>query len=118
MQGNIFICLNEVTYNGLIPVELEGKYSRKVYDDEGVLTEVLGTTFSDVGVDNRIKFGGVIELNIDDSKHFVLELDCSWLGGEVSALLALGDTLDYPSNCLMTNKEAMELIKENQESIN
>jgi hypothetical protein len=114
MQGNIFICLNRATYKGLIPTELEGKYSRKSYDEEGTLIEVLPTTFEELGADNRIKFGNVIEVAIEDSKYFVLELDCSWLGGEVSALLDLGSSLSYPNNCLMTNKEAMELIKANQ----
>jgi len=117
MKGNIFICLNEVTYLGSIPTELEGRYARKSYDDEGVLSEVLDTTFEEVGVDGRTKFGSVIELNIDDSKYYVLELDCSWLGGEVSALLDLGDALDYPSNCLMTNEEAITLIADNREDI-
>ena len=115
MQGNIFICLNEATYNGSIPSELEGQYARKSYDEEGDLIEVLNTTFKEVAIDNRVKFGNVIELSIEDATHYVLELDCSWLGGEVSALLALGNSLEYPSNCLMTNKEAMKLIGDNQE---
>jgi len=115
MQGNIFICLNRATYKGSIPTELEGKYSRKSYDEEGALTEVLATTFEDVATDNRIKFGNVIELNIADDTFHVVELDCSWLGGEVSALLDLGFGLNYPNNCLMTNAEAMVLIRENQD---
>jgi len=115
MQGNIFICLNRATYKGLIPTELEGKYSRKVYDEEGALIETLDTTFEQLGADNRIKFGNVIEFKIGAKKYFVLELDCSWLDGSVSALLGLGSNMNYPNNCLMTNKEAMELIKDNQD---
>lgn len=114
MIGNVFICLNEATYLGIIPSELEGKYSRKIYNEEGVLTEVLDTTFEMVAFDNRIKFGGVVELNIDKVTYYVVELDCSWLGGGVSALLNLGRGLSYPSNCLMTNAEAIELIRDNQ----
>jgi len=114
MKGNIFICLNEAAYLGNIPRELEGKYSRKIYNEEGNLTEVLATTFEEVASDNRIKFGNVIEVAIEDSKYYVVELDCSWLGGEVSALLNLGRGLSYPSNCLMTSAEAMELIRDNQ----
>jgi len=117
MQGNIFICLNEVTYKGNIPVELQGEYARKVYDEEGNLTEVLGTTFEEVAADNRVKFGSVIELIIDSSKYYVLELNVSWLSGGVSALLALGSASTYPNNCLLTNEEAMELIASNTEDI-
>jgi len=116
MKGNIFICLNRETYKGLIPSKLEGKYARKVYDLDNDLVEVIPTTFEDVGVDNRVKFGSVIEFKIKNKRYFVLELDCSWLGGEVSALLALGDSLEYPSNCLMTNEEAMALIAANTDN--
>jgi len=113
MKGNIFICLNEATYKGLIPAKLEGKYARKVYDIDNDLVEVLPTTFEEVASDNRIKFGSVIQFKIGTRKYFVIELDCSWLGGEVSTLLDLGSKLNYPNNCLMTNAEAMELIRDN-----
>jgi len=113
MKGNIFICLNEATYKGLIPAKLEGKYARKVYDIDNDLVEVLPTTFEEVASDNRIKFGSVIQFKIGTRKYFVIELDCSWLGGEVSTLLDLGSKLNYPNNCLMTNSEAMELIRDN-----
>lgn len=118
MKGNIFICLNRATYKGLIPAKLEGKYARKVYDIDNDLVEVLPTTFEEVASDNRVKFGNVVELNISKAKYYVIELDCSWLGGEVSTLLDLGSKLNYPNNCLMTNAEAMELIRTNtKESI-
>jgi len=113
MKGNIFICLNKATYKGLIPSKLEGNYARKVYDIDNDLVEVLPTTFEEVAIDNRVKFGNVVELNICKAKYYVVELDCSWLGGEVSTLLDLGSKLNYPSNCLMTNAEAMELIRDN-----
>ncbi|CAI8291912.1 MAG: Uncharacterised protein [Cryomorphaceae bacterium] len=114
MKGNIFICLNRATYKGLIPKELEGKYARKVYDEEGEFVKLLPTTFEEVASDNRIKFGSVIQFKIGTRKYFVIELDCSWLGGEVSTLLDLGSKLNYPNNCLMTNSEAMELINSNK----
>jgi len=117
MIGNIFMCLNESTYNSNIPFELEGDYARKVYDEEGNLTEVLDTTFKEVCEDNRIKFGSVIELNIDDVNYFVIELNASWLNGGVSALLDLGSGWSYPNNCLMSNQEAMELINANQSEL-
>ena len=114
MKGNIFICLNRATYKGNIPTELEGKYSRKVYDEDGELIEILPTTFEKMASDNRIKYGGVLEFKIGAKKYFVIELDCSWLDGSVSALLDLGSDLAYPNNCLMTNEEAMVLVRANQ----
>ena len=98
MTGNIFICLNEATYNGEIPVELQGSYSRMSYDLDDDIVEVLPTTFKEVGEDGKRKFGAVVEFN------------ASWLQSEVSALINLGNGLDYPNNTLMTNKEAISLI--------
>jgi len=110
MIGNIFICLEEQTYKGLIPEELEGSYARKTYDEDGELLNILPTTFEEVGVDNRIKFGSVIEIDVNGAKHYVMEFNASWLQSEVTALIALGDVLNYPSNTLLTNSEAISLI--------
>ena len=114
MIGNIFICLDEQTYLGLIPEELQGSYSRKSYDEDGNLVAILDTTFEEVGIDNRRKFGAVIELDVNGAKHFVMEFNASWLQSEVSTLIGLGAGLSYPSNTLLTNSEAIELINANQ----
>ena len=116
MVGNIFICLNEATYNGLIPKELQGSYSRTSSDEEGNLIEVLPTTFKEVGEDGRRRFGSVVEITIDDAKFYIMEFNASWLQSEVSALINLGNGLRFPNNTLMTNKEAIELISLNESS--
>ena len=113
MVGNIFICLNEATYKGTIPTVLEGSYARKTYDDDGSLVSVLSTTFEEVGEDNKRKFGAVIQLSIEDDNFYVMEFNASWRQSEVSALLALGSGLSYPNNTLLTNEEAIDLIRLN-----
>ena len=110
MVGNIFICLNEATYNGEIPTELQGSYSRISRDEEGELVAVLPTTFAQIGEDNKRKFGGVVEVEVNGNVYYIIEFNASWLQSEVSALLSLGDGLRYPNNTLMTNSEALELI--------
>ena len=112
MIGNVFICLDEQTYLGLIPTELQGSYARKTYDDDGNLLSILPTTFEEVGIDNRRKFGAVIELDVNGSVYFVMEFNASWLQSEVTALISLGDGLSYPSNTLLTNAEAISLINQ------
>ena len=114
MVGNIFICLNEATYNGEIPTELQGSYSRISRDKEGELVAVLPTTFRRVGMDNKRKFGSVVEIKVNGNVYYIMEFNASWLQSEVSALINLGNGLDYPNNTLMTNKEAIELINLNQ----
>ena len=114
MVGNIFICLNEATYNGEIPTELQGSYSRISRDEEGELVAVLPTTFAQIGEDNKRKFGGVVEVEVNGNVYYIMEFNASWLQSEVSALFRLGKGLRYPNNTLMTNKEAIALIQENQ----
>ena len=117
MIGNIFICLNEATYNGEIPTELQGSYARVSGDEEGNLIEILPTTFKEVGEDGKRKFGAVVELTIDEAKFYIMEFNASWLQSEVSALFNLGSGLDYPNNTLMTNKEAVAVIQSNQDEL-
>ena len=112
-----FICLNEATYNANIPLEFMGRYARVERDEEDELVSILPTTFKEVGEDNRRAYGSVIELTINDAKFYVMELDASWLSGEVSALLSLGANLTYPNNTLLTNAEAIELIKANTDDL-
>ena len=110
MVGNIFICLNEATYNSEIPTELQGSYSRISRDEEGELVAVLPTTFAQIGEDNKRKFGGVVEVEVNGNVYYIMEFNASWLQSEVSALFRLGKGLRYPNNTLMTNSEAVELI--------
>jgi len=117
MVGNIFICLNEATYRGEIPRELQGSYSRISTDEEGELIAVLPTTFAQIGDDNKRKFGSVVEIEVNGSVYFIMEFNASWLQSEVSALISLGDGLKYPNNTLMTNKEAAKLIQGNQNDV-
>ena len=112
-----FICLNEQTYNSDIPVELVGRYARVEKDEEGVLVDVLPTTFAEVGEDNKTEYGSVVEITINDAKFYVMELEASWLNGEVSALIDLGEGLSYPNNTLLTKEEAKSLIKANQNDL-
>lgn len=118
MIGNVFICLDEATYKGFIPNELQGSYARKAYDEDGNLLAILETTFEEVGEDNRIKFGSVIEVTVNESVYYIMEFNASWLQSEVSALISLGSGLNYPNNTLLTNKEARELIIDNQTDLN
>jgi len=112
-----FICLNEQTYNSEIPLELLGRYARVELDEEGVLVGVLPTTFAEVGEDNKTAYGSVVELNINDAKFYVMELEVSWLSGEITALIDLGEGLSYPNNTLLTREEAKSLIKANQDDL-
>lgn len=114
MRGNVYICLNESTYEDLIPTELVDKYGISVLDDEGVETSKTTPTFKELGEVNKHLFGNVITVTIDSENYYVMELDASWSSSEVSALIALGSGLSSPNNTLMTNKEAIAFINANR----
>ncbi len=113
MRGNVYISLNESTYEDLIPTELVDKYGISVLDDEGVETSKTTPTFKELGEVNKHLFGPVITVTVDSVNYYVMELEVSWTSSEVSALIALGLGLSSPNNTLMTNKEAINFINEN-----
>jgi len=41
-----------------------------------------------------------------------MEFNASWLQSEVTTLINLGNGLNYPSNTLLTNAEAISLINQ------
>lgn len=113
MRGNVYISLNESTYEGSIPTELVNKYGVPVLDDEGVETGKTAPTFKELGEINKHLFGSVITVTVDSVNYYVMELEASWSSSEVSALIDLGLGLSSPNNTLMTNKEAISFINNN-----
>ncbi len=56
-------------------------------------------------------------VKIGKAKFHIIELEASWLGGELSALLKLGKNKAYPKNCLMTRSEAVKFVRDNANDI-
>ena len=112
MIGNIYICLNEETYNSELP-DLFSRYRRAEFDEEGALVQLLPTTYAEMGEDNKRQYGRVLTFTKDGSNFYILEFTASWLSGEVSYLLDLGQGLSYPNNTVLTSDEAVQLVQEN-----
>ena len=113
MKGNVFMCLNAATYNEKIPTELVATYGIPSYNEEGEFVETLHPTFKELGEYNRGKFGVIIEVTIASDNYYIIELEASWKSGEITALLKLGEGLNYPNNTLMTNTEAIGFVNVN-----
>ena len=113
MRGNVYICLNTSTYNSKIPKELLASCGIPTFDEEGVLEEVIHPTFKELGAYNLQKFGSVPKIKIGSSNYYIIELELSWLNGEISSLIKLGKGLSFPKNALMNSSEAKEFIKDN-----
>ena len=117
MRGNVYMCLDNTTFNKLIPTELVAKYGIPEYDEEGIQNGVIHPTFKELGEYNRRKFGANPMVKIGNAKFYIIELEASWLDGELSALLKLGKNKAYPKNCLMTRPEAAKFIRDNANDI-
>ena len=114
MRGNVFLCLDNTTFNKLIPNELVGIYGIPEYDEEGIQNGVTHPTFKELGEYNRRKFGHNPMVKIGKAKFYIIQLEASWLNGELSSLLNLGKNKAYPKNCLMTRSEASIFLSEHQ----
>jgi len=112
MRGNIFICLNEQTYNSEIP-DILSRCRRVEFSKDGSSSKILPTTFAQMGEDNTTDFGKVQSLSVDGVNFYILQFNASWLNGEVSYLKDLGKGLSYPNNALLLNAEARKLLEEN-----
>ena len=117
MRGNVYMCLDNTTFNKLIPTELVATYGIPEYDEEGVQNGVIHPTFKELGEYNRRKFGYVPMVKIGNAKFYIVELEASWISGELSALLKLGKNKAYPKNCLMTRSEAAKFIRDNADDV-
>jgi len=109
------MCLDNTTFNKLIPTELVATYGIPEYDEEGVQNGVIHPTFKELGQYNKRKFGYVPMVKIGNTKFYIVELEASWINGELSALLKLGKNKAYPKNCLMTRTEAAKFIRDNSD---
>ena len=117
MRGNVYMCLDNTTFKGLIPEELMKTYGIPQYDEEGVQNGVIKPTFEELGEYNRRKFGANPVVKIGKAKFHIIQLEASWVSGELSALLDLGKDKKYPNNCLMTRTEASQFVSKHAKDI-
>ena len=110
MRGNVYLSLDTKTFKGLIPEELMKTYGIPEYDEEGIQNGVIHPTFKELGEYNRRKFGANPVVEIGKAKYHIIQLEASWVSGELSALLDLGKGKEYPNNCLMTRTEAAQFV--------
>lgn len=108
MRGNIYICLNKQTYNSNLP-DVFDRYKKASFDEDGNLIELLPTTYAEAAEDNKPQYGDVLEITVDGKEYFIINMDASFLEGEVTYLLKLGEGLSYPSNSLLNREEVIEL---------
>lgn len=111
MEANIFLCLNEATYNSNVPGVFD-RFKKAKYDDDGNLEELIPATYAKIAEDNASDLGVAIKLTIDGSNYYLIKWEASFINGEVSELLSLSSGLSYPNNSILTRQEAIDLVEE------
>ena len=115
MQGNCYILVPDAEKNNPVPVKLKNKWAFKdpVTDANGIQAGEVDVHPSWLGAANRLKqyFGDIRELSIDGKPFTLIELELSFIEGEVAEVLKLQSNKprDY-KYYILTATEAQELL--------
>ena len=106
----MYICLRKATYEIQIPTELQSKlgWNNYEYNDAGEVTSTTAyrptweeSTFKGNLGAPRVSPGG---------SYIVLKGEFSMKEGELSVIAALGASMAYPNNSILTKTEAQALV--------
>ena len=116
MKGNIFISVPAADKTNSLPASIDRyDWEEYTYDEEGTVTSMttIHPTWEQYGERYKNLFGAPVHVTVNEVEYIVYEIEASWLQSEVSALIALGNSLTAPSYTLMTNPEVREFIQAN-----
>ena len=105
----LYICLKKVTYESQIPTVLQSKlgWNEYEYDDDGEVTSTTAyrPTWKESAFKGKL---GAPRVSLDGNL-IIVKGEFSMLTGELTAMVALGNGLDYPNNSVLTKTEAQTL---------
>lgn len=117
MQGNCFILIEEESKDAQVPVKLKNKWKFT----EPIIDQDTGQQIGEVELHpswlqaaNKLRqqFGDVRELQIDGKDYVLIELELSFVDGEVEEVLKLQSNKPGSNNfTILTNSEANELLR-------
>ena len=105
----LYICLKKETYNSKVPDVLKSKlgWNEYEYDDDGEITST--TAYHPTWKESTFKGKlGAPRASLDGNL-MIVKGEFSMLTGELTAMVALGNGLDYPNNSILTKSEAQTL---------
>ena len=106
----LYICLKKTTYESQVPTVLQPKlgWNEYTYDpDTGDITstEAYTPTWKESAFRGKL---GAPRVSLDGNL-IIVKGEFSMLEGELTAMIALGNGLDYPNNSILTKTEAQTL---------
>ena len=116
MDNNAFSKMYFTLTKDLVNTALEGvlldKYKQPIYDDDGNKTGDTTPTWGDVIMMLPHRYSLNWDSSDSDGVKICLIRDVwSAKGGELSAMIKLGEGKNYPYRSMLTNTEARELLK-------
>jgi hypothetical protein len=115
MKGNIYISVPASDISNELPAAITRyDWVENTYNEEGEVesSTTIHPTWEQYGSRNSGLFGSPVSVG----DVVVYEMEASWLEGEVSALLALGNGQTAPNYTVHTNAEVRAFIQENTPS--
>ena len=105
----MYICLKKTTYESQIPTELQSKlgWNNYTYNDDGTVdtTTAYRPTWKEVAFKGKL---GAPRAS-HDGAYIIVKGEFSMKEGELSVIAALGSSMAYPNNSVLTKTEAQTL---------
>ena len=106
----LYICLKKATYESTIPSVLQSKlgWNNYTYEADG---ETIASTTAYTPTWKEAAFKGKLGAPREslDGNLIIVKGEFSMRTGELSAIIALGNSLSYPNNSVLTKTEAQTL---------
>lgn len=116
MRGNVYLSIPAADFNNPLPFTFWDWTVTNV-DPDNLEAEpeviTIHPTWSELADKNKPLYGEVVTVNVGEEEYKLIELTASWLNGEISALLSLGEGQSAYNYTLMTNAEACSFIADN-----
>ena len=109
----MYVCLKKATYESQIPTELQSNlgWNNYTYDDDGNVTDTTAyrPTWKESAFKGKL---GVPKVSPNGS-YIIVKGEFSMKEGELSTIAALGASMAYPNNSVLTLSEAFQLTESN-----
>ena len=107
----LYICLKKATYESAVPSVLQSKlgWNNYTYETDGITvktTTAYTPTWEEAAFKGKL---GVPRKSLDGGL-IIVKGEFSLLQGELTAIIALGNSLAYPNNSVLTKTEAQTLV--------
>ena len=110
----LYICLTKATYESKVPSALQSKlgWNNYTYEADGITvktTTAYTPTWEEAAFKGKL---GAPRKSLDGGL-IIIKGEFSLLEGELTAIIALGNSLAYPNNSVLTKTEAQTLANGN-----